>query len=115
MPQSLSAVYIHLTFSTKERRPFLRDNSTREALPTATTPPPQPIVPCNRESPAAPETTTPASRPRPIPPAPRAGLCAQQAANARQCHLYGVPRFFWEPVTSLMRPVLVKTPSESVS
>ena len=24
MPQSLSAVYIHLVFSTKERRPFLR-------------------------------------------------------------------------------------------
>jgi REP-associated tyrosine transposase len=32
MPQSLSAVYIHLVFSTKERRPFLRDPSTREAL-----------------------------------------------------------------------------------
>jgi putative transposase len=25
MPQSLSVVYIHLVFSTKERRPFLRD------------------------------------------------------------------------------------------
>ena len=32
MPQSLSAVYIHLVFSTKERRPFLRDSDTREAL-----------------------------------------------------------------------------------
>lgn len=32
MPQSLSAVYIHLVFSTKERRPYLRDNATREAL-----------------------------------------------------------------------------------
>ncbi|PYP89034.1 MAG: transposase [Blastocatellia bacterium AA13] len=32
MPQSLSAVYIHLVFSTKERRPFLRDRETREAL-----------------------------------------------------------------------------------
>jgi len=32
MPQSLSAVYIHLVFSTKERRPFLRDQVTREAL-----------------------------------------------------------------------------------
>ena len=32
MPQSLSAVYIHLVFSTKERRPFLRDPVTREAL-----------------------------------------------------------------------------------
>ena len=32
MPQSLSAVYIHLVFSTKERRPFLRDPDTREAL-----------------------------------------------------------------------------------
>ncbi|HXS67567.1 MAG TPA: transposase [Candidatus Polarisedimenticolia bacterium] len=32
MPQSLSAVYIHLIFSTKDRRPFLRDNSTRAAL-----------------------------------------------------------------------------------
>ena len=25
MPQSLSVVYIHLVFSTKDRRPFLRD------------------------------------------------------------------------------------------
>ena len=32
MPQSLSAVYIHLVFSTKERRPFLRDKSTRDML-----------------------------------------------------------------------------------
>jgi len=32
MPQSLSAVYIHLVFSTKERRPFLRDIPTRDAL-----------------------------------------------------------------------------------
>jgi putative transposase len=32
MPQSLSAVYIHLVFSTKDRRPFLRDKSTRDAL-----------------------------------------------------------------------------------
>ncbi len=32
MPQSLSVVYIHLVFSTKDRRPFLRDNPTRDAL-----------------------------------------------------------------------------------
>jgi len=32
MPQSLSAVYIHLVFSTKERRPLLRDKTTRDAL-----------------------------------------------------------------------------------
>ena len=32
MPQSLSAVYIHLVFSTKERQPFLRDRGTRESL-----------------------------------------------------------------------------------
>ena len=32
MPQSLSAVYIHLVFSTKERRPFLRDEAMRGAL-----------------------------------------------------------------------------------
>ena len=32
MPQSLSAVYIHLVFSTKDRRPFLRDQATRDAL-----------------------------------------------------------------------------------
>lgn len=32
MPQSLSAVYIHLVFSTKDRRPFLRDKTLRESL-----------------------------------------------------------------------------------
>ena len=32
MPQSLSAVYIHLTFSTKDRRPFLREKPLRAAL-----------------------------------------------------------------------------------
>ena len=32
MPQSLSAVYVHLVFSTKERQPFLRDVSIRESL-----------------------------------------------------------------------------------
>jgi REP element-mobilizing transposase RayT len=32
MPQSLSAVYIHLVFSTKERRPFLRDKVIQESL-----------------------------------------------------------------------------------
>ena len=32
MPQSLSAVYIHLVFSTKERRPSLRDKSVRDNL-----------------------------------------------------------------------------------
>lgn len=32
MPQSLSAIYIHLTFSTKERRPWLRDKSIRDKL-----------------------------------------------------------------------------------
>ncbi|MBZ5537981.1 MAG: transposase [Acidobacteriia bacterium] len=32
MPQSLSAVYIHLVFSTKERWPFLKDKSLRAAL-----------------------------------------------------------------------------------
>ncbi len=32
MPQSLSAVYIHLVFSTKERRPFLLDKAVRERL-----------------------------------------------------------------------------------
>ncbi len=32
MPQSLSAVYIHLVFSTKDRRPFLRDKSVRVSL-----------------------------------------------------------------------------------
>lgn len=32
MPQSLSAVYIHLVFSTKHRRPFLRDQQLRASL-----------------------------------------------------------------------------------
>jgi REP element-mobilizing transposase RayT len=32
MPQSLSAVYVHLVFSTKDRRPWLRDQATREGL-----------------------------------------------------------------------------------
>ena len=32
MSQSLSAVYIHLVFSTKDRRPLLRDKTTRDAL-----------------------------------------------------------------------------------
>jgi putative transposase len=32
MPQSLSAVHVHLVFSTKGRRPFLRDDAVREAL-----------------------------------------------------------------------------------
>ena len=32
MPQALSVVYIHLVFSTKERRPFLRDPVLRNAL-----------------------------------------------------------------------------------
>src|SRR5258708_33683759 len=32
MPQSLSAVYIHLVFSTRHRHPFLRDKSLREEL-----------------------------------------------------------------------------------
>ncbi len=32
MPQSLSAVYIHLVFSTKDRRPFLRNADDRDAL-----------------------------------------------------------------------------------
>src|SRR6185503_3248472 len=32
MPQSLSAVYIHLVFSTKDRRQLLRDKPTRDAL-----------------------------------------------------------------------------------
>ena len=31
MPQSLSTVYIHLVFSTKEHRPFLRDATIRES------------------------------------------------------------------------------------
>lgn len=32
MPQSLSAVYVHLIFSTKDRHPFLRDKNVRAAL-----------------------------------------------------------------------------------
>jgi len=32
MPQSLSVVYIPLVFSTKERRPFLRDKPIRDKL-----------------------------------------------------------------------------------
>lgn len=32
MPQSLSAVYIHLVFSTKERYPFLRDEELQRHL-----------------------------------------------------------------------------------
>ena len=32
MPQSLSAVYIHVVFSTKERRPHLRDETIRNSL-----------------------------------------------------------------------------------
>src|SRR5450759_1725823 len=32
MPQSLSAIYIHLVFSTKERRPYLRDKALRGEL-----------------------------------------------------------------------------------
>ena len=32
MPQSLSIVYIHLVFSTKERRPFLRDPGLRASV-----------------------------------------------------------------------------------
>ena len=32
MPQSLPVVYLHLVFSTKDRRPFLRDQEIREPL-----------------------------------------------------------------------------------
>jgi len=32
MPQSFSVVYIHLVFSTKDRRPFLPDKVIRESL-----------------------------------------------------------------------------------
>jgi REP element-mobilizing transposase RayT len=32
MPQALSAVYVHLVFSTKERRPLLRNTDDRSAL-----------------------------------------------------------------------------------
>src|SRR5258708_1535295 len=34
MPQSLSAVYIHLIFSTKERYPYLRDQTLQTDLHT---------------------------------------------------------------------------------
>ncbi len=32
MPQSLSSVYLHLVFSTKELRPFLRDQAIRDEM-----------------------------------------------------------------------------------
>src|SRR5262247_2076036 len=32
MPQSLAKILLHTTFSTKERRPFLRDGSLRQEL-----------------------------------------------------------------------------------
>ena len=32
MPQSLAQIYLHLVFSTKERRPFLRNQPVRESL-----------------------------------------------------------------------------------
>jgi REP element-mobilizing transposase RayT len=32
MPQSLAKILVHTVFSTKERRPFLRDKSSREEL-----------------------------------------------------------------------------------
>lgn len=32
MPQSLASIYIHLVFSTKDRRPFLHDGTIRTAL-----------------------------------------------------------------------------------
>jgi REP element-mobilizing transposase RayT len=32
MPQSLSQIYLHVVFSTKERRPFLQDRAAREAM-----------------------------------------------------------------------------------
>ena len=32
MPQSLSSVYLHLVFSTKDRRPFLRDPALRAEM-----------------------------------------------------------------------------------
>ena len=32
MPQSLSSVYLHLVFSTKERQPFLRDPNLRQEM-----------------------------------------------------------------------------------
>ena len=32
MPQSLAKILVHTVFSTKDRRPFLRDKSLREEL-----------------------------------------------------------------------------------
>jgi len=32
VPQSLSQIYVHVAFSTKDRRPFLRDKNYREQL-----------------------------------------------------------------------------------
>lgn len=32
MPQSLSVIYVHLVFSTKDRRPFLQSQGLRQAL-----------------------------------------------------------------------------------
>ncbi|REJ90196.1 MAG: IS200/IS605 family transposase [Planctomycetota bacterium] len=32
MPQSLAQIYLHIIFSTKERRPFLQDETLRSAL-----------------------------------------------------------------------------------
>jgi REP element-mobilizing transposase RayT len=32
MPQSLAQIYLHIVFSTKERRPFLEDHTIREEL-----------------------------------------------------------------------------------
>ncbi len=32
MPQSLAKILVHAVFSTKERRPFLRDHTLREEL-----------------------------------------------------------------------------------
>ena len=32
MPQSLSVVYLHLVFSTKDRLPFLREQKIRESV-----------------------------------------------------------------------------------
>ena len=32
MPQSLAQIYLHIVFSTKERRPFLQDHSIRNEL-----------------------------------------------------------------------------------
>ena len=35
MPQSLSSVYVHLVFSTKDRRAYLQDQQLREEMPKA--------------------------------------------------------------------------------